>query len=127
MVNDVKRRPYRFNFTLRTLFIFVTLGALAIWALPAYQTAQRRRAIDRIVAAGGTVTFESIVPPLQPVDPIGRLRRALGDRAVISVNVTVKADATIERGISAGEEAGFRKLFPETTNWYVTTARRVPN
>ncbi len=98
------------------MFVMLSAVAIALWAPAKWKTVKRKRAIDRIEAMGGTVTFESSLPPRQPRDPIGSLRRMLGDRAVIFITVPV-AKTPNQRGISEAEEAQIRTLFPELDSW----------
>jgi len=103
MKENIKRRWFRFAFSLRTLFLVVTV--FSIWLGLEVRHVQARKAMaQRIDAAGGSGTFrgKSIWYRLPPV---AWHRQLLGDRN--------KPHIQVPENWTADEIANVRWLFPE--------------
>lgn len=100
------------------MFVLVAAFAVALWIGPAYRTIERKNAIRLIEKNRGYVVFESFIPPAPPTDPVGPLRRALGDKAVTYINVPLQHAANlpphgVTEGVTEAEFKRIEELFPE--------------
>src|SRR5436190_19364866 len=87
-----------FRFSLRTLFVLMSLACVAVWVGPDLWLVYQRRAMRKwITDRGGTVTLLSwyMYPgELYPAIRIPQIREWMGDEAVAEISLPYGAEET---------------------------------